>query len=111
MVSRPKRARGPTEEGNEENTGLSGYEHFRDQRIKENQERLQKLGILELSRKLKTDFATRKGLAKNPSDKKPLDSHPISGSPPRRSSRYWNPTPFYLFSLSFMGIRKKWVRS
>ncbi|KAE9448533.1 hypothetical protein C3L33_19570, partial [Rhododendron williamsianum] len=61
---------------------VSGYEQFRDQRIKENMERLQKLGILDLSRKLKTE--PKKRPKKDPSQKKPSST---SSDPPRRSSR------------------------
>ncbi|XP_058214064.1 uncharacterized protein LOC131325685 isoform X1 [Rhododendron vialii] len=61
---------------------VSGYEQFRDQRIKENMERLQKLGILDLSRNLKPE--PKKRLKKDPSQKKPSST---SSDPPRRSSR------------------------
>ncbi|KAL1336931.1 hypothetical protein AAHE18_10G098300 [Arachis hypogaea] len=54
------------------------YEHIRDQRMKENQERMQKLGLLKLSQKLKTQH-------QNPQrrPKKNIDD----ALPSRRSSR------------------------
>ncbi|THG21990.1 hypothetical protein TEA_017960 [Camellia sinensis var. sinensis] len=67
------------------NDEVSGYEQSRDQRIKENLQRMQKLGILDLSRQLNPPSKRPK---KNPSQKKP--SLP-SSDPPRRpspSSRY-----------------------
>ncbi|PSS26079.1 Cell division cycle-associated 7-like protein [Actinidia chinensis var. chinensis] len=60
---------------------VSGYEQFRDQRIRENMERMQKLGILDLSRKLKSESHPQKRPKRNPCEKKP------SIDPPRRSSR------------------------
>ncbi|XP_057495469.1 uncharacterized protein LOC130780499 [Actinidia eriantha] len=60
---------------------VSGYEQFRDQRIRENMERMQKLGILDLSRKLKSESQPPKRPKRNPCEKKP------SVDPPRRSSR------------------------
>ncbi|CAL5385745.1 unnamed protein product [Camellia sinensis] len=63
------------------NDEVSGYEQSRDQRIKENLQRMQKLGILDLSRQLNPPSKRPK---KNPSQKKP--SLP-SSDPPRRSSR------------------------
>ncbi|XP_028052953.1 cell division cycle-associated protein 7-like [Camellia sinensis] len=62
------------------NDEVSGYEQSRDQRIKENLQRMQKLGILDLSRQLNPPSKRPK---KNPSQKKP--SLP-SSDPPRRPS-------------------------
>ncbi|BBH09498.1 Zinc-finger domain of monoamine-oxidase A repressor R1 [Prunus dulcis] len=60
--SRPRHLGMNSGEGTVENgtAGVSGYEQFRDQRIKENNERLQKLGILDLALKLKPKAATPK---------------------------------------------------
>ncbi|XP_015944439.1 uncharacterized protein LOC107469575 [Arachis duranensis] len=61
-----------------QNEEPSMYEHIRDQRMKENQERMQKLGLLKLSQKLKTQH-------QNPQrrPKKNIDD----ALPSRRSSR------------------------
>ncbi|KAI8554389.1 hypothetical protein RHMOL_Rhmol05G0095000 [Rhododendron molle] len=108
-----KRIRGrPQEEEEEEvvveNEGkkkkseaVSGYEQFRDQRIKENMERLQKLGILDLSRKLKPE--PKKRPQKDPSQKKPSST---SSDPPRRSSRY----SLFFFFPSCLRTPKKAAR-
>lgn len=80
-AKRNRRAKEEEEEVENEGKKVSGYEQFRDQRIKENMERLNKLGILELSRKLKTEPKKPK---KNPSEKK---LSVASSDPPRRSSR------------------------
>lgn len=77
---------------------VSGYEQFRDQRIKENMERLQKLGILDLSRKLKPELKKRP--KKDPSQKKPSST---SSDPPRRSSRY---SLFFFFPSCLVPERK-----
>lgn len=76
------------QKGNGARSGaMSGYEQFRDQRIKENKERMQKLGLLDLSLKLKAQLGRPK---KTPgivsSEKKPHTPLPVSASP-RRSSR------------------------
>lgn len=76
------------QKGNGASSGaMSGYEQFRDQRIKENKERMQKLGLLDLSLKLKAQLGRPK---KTPgivsSEKKPHTPLPVSASP-RRSSR------------------------
>lgn len=63
---------------------LSGYEQFRQKRIKENEERLKKMGILDLSKKLKSEVLPPKP-SKRIKISKP--SLPPNGSP-RRSSRY-----------------------
>ena len=69
------------ENGGGEVSSSAGYEQFREQRIKANLERLQKLGIMDLSKKLKSEFKPPPK-PKNPSQKKP----PLS-LPSRRSSR------------------------
>lgn len=91
MVS--KKVKGPTaekipnkssEEEIKNGRGVSssaGYEQFREQRIKANLERMQKLGIMDLSKKLKSVFKPPPK-PKNPSQKKP----PLP-PPSRRSSR------------------------
>lgn len=68
---------------NESNNGgtTSEYEQSREQRIKENLQRMEKMGILDLSRKLKSDF-----LPPPPKRRKPSQIKPPSTSP-RRSSR------------------------
>lgn len=91
-MARAKRARKTSEnEGNVVQNENSGYEQFREQRIKENMERMQKLGILDLSQNLKKSHTKPKP---NPSDKKTHNPLPLSGSP-RRSTR------FFLFLFDF----------
>ncbi|KAK3002782.1 hypothetical protein RJ639_018340 [Escallonia herrerae] len=70
-----------TKKNESKNGGGGGeYEQSRDQRIKENLQRMEKLGILDLSRQLKS---TKKQPTRNPPKKR---AAPASGSP-RRSSR------------------------
>ncbi|KAG8637626.1 hypothetical protein MANES_15G144900v8 [Manihot esculenta] len=67
--------------------GGPGYEEFREQRIKENKERMKKLGIFDLSLKLKSQSRPNKKALRNVStQKKPQDPLTLSASP-RRSSR------------------------
>ena len=102
-----KRARDTNEQDNNgESTGngageASGYENFRNQRIKENMERMQKLGIPDLSQKLKSKTAPPKPTPKNPTEKKTQNPLPLPGSP-RRSSRY------FFFSLEYVWLVGKW---
>lgn len=71
---------------------ISGYEQCREKRIKANMERMQKLGILDLSRKLKSLPSYSPSPRKQSGRKTPQLSSPLSLSgPSRRSSR------FYLF--------------
>lgn len=66
---------------------MSGYEQFREQRVKENKERMQKLGLLDLSLKLKAQLGRPKKIPGNvSSEKKPSTPLPVTASP-RRSSR------------------------
>ncbi|XP_023874595.2 uncharacterized protein LOC111987116 [Quercus suber] len=93
-MARAKRARKTSEnEGNVVQNENSGYEQFREQRIKENMERMQKLGILDLSQNLKKSHTKPKPKPKpNPLDKKTHNPLPPSGSP-RRSTRLKTLTP------------------
>ncbi|XP_048424554.1 cell division cycle-associated protein 7 [Pyrus x bretschneideri] len=93
MVVRRNRRGGDSEEGGgatveNGSAGVSGYEHFRDQKIRENKERLQKLGILDLAKKLKTEAAA----PKRPYRPKTHNPLPNPGSP-RRSSRLKSVAP------------------
>ncbi|WCJ33801.1 Zinc-finger domain of monoamine-oxidase A repressor R1 [Euphorbia peplus] len=65
----------------------SSYEQLRQQRIKENNERMQKLGILELSLTLKSSTAPTPKSSPNPKLPKPLSASP------RRSSRLRSVNP------------------
>lgn len=72
---------------------ISDYEQSREERIKENLQRMQKLGIVDLSLQVKS-FLTPKRPPKNSSNRKPLRPSPLPPSePPRRSSRLQNVTP------------------
>ncbi|XP_043709586.1 cell division cycle-associated protein 7-like isoform X2 [Telopea speciosissima] len=71
-----------------------GYEQCRDKRIKENMERMQKLGILDLSLKLKSGLSSPKRTPRNTSERKtPHPSPLLSSAPSRRSSRLQNASP------------------
>lgn len=90
MVSRRKRCRGGgavAGDGTAAEVTAPGYEQLRDQRVRENLERMQKLGIIELSLKLKSTAATPKRFPKISSEKEPPNRSPAD-EPPRRSSRY-----------------------
>ncbi|KNA08778.1 hypothetical protein SOVF_159710 [Spinacia oleracea] len=71
---------------------VSGYEQTREQRIKENRERLQKLGIVDLSHQLNSIVATKRTPRRTPSERTtPLRSPSLGpADPPRRSSRLQN---------------------
>ena len=95
---------------------VSDYEQLREERIKENLERMQKLGIFDLSLKFKSVKPTRKNtITKTPRSLSPLRRP----GPVRRSSRYnllTHFTPFYCSidrflmllnrfqTLNFMGL-------
>ncbi|KAL7231889.1 hypothetical protein ACSBR2_010006 [Camellia fascicularis] len=72
---------------------VSGYEQCREERIKENLQRMQKLGIMDLSLKLKSLKPIRKNNFSN--RKSPPCPSPLTtpGGPLRRSSRLQNVTP------------------
>lgn len=77
-----RKTRAENEQNNE--NGVAEYEQSREERIKANLQRMQKLGILELSRNLKPP-------------PKPKSIHPqkpkpslTSSTSPRRSSRYFS---------------------
>ncbi|PIA56134.1 hypothetical protein AQUCO_00700468v1 [Aquilegia coerulea] len=79
------------------------YEQCREKRIKENMERMQKLGLFDLSSKLKSEILTPKRSPRKPYERKsPLDSSLQSSLPPRRSSRLQNVTP-----VSYTELREK----
>ncbi|CAK7329787.1 unnamed protein product [Dovyalis caffra] len=81
---------------------MPGYEQFRDQRIKENKERMQKLGLFGLSLKLKAQRGRPKKTPGNvASEKEPLIPLPVSASP-RRSSRLKS-----MASINYMEIQPK----
>ncbi|KAF8406362.1 hypothetical protein HHK36_008449 [Tetracentron sinense] len=73
---------------------ISGYEQFRDQRIKENMQRMKKLGIIDLSLKLKSELLPTKRTPRSHSERRTPSRSPLpSFGPPRRSSRFQNTTP------------------
>ncbi|KAJ3697406.1 hypothetical protein LUZ61_001111 [Rhynchospora tenuis] len=92
-----KRARSPPLTKSMEE-GTVDYEKYREERIKANMERMQKLGLLDLSRDVKGAFSTnsstnpkrRAFLSRNESKEK-VDLNPLL--PPRRSSRLQNVAP------------------
>ncbi|KAL9245757.1 hypothetical protein vseg_019373 [Gypsophila vaccaria] len=73
-------------------TGVSDYELTREQRIKENRERLMKLGIVDLSIQLKSVSSTPRRTPKY-ERKTPLKTPLVSSEPRRRSSRLQNAPP------------------
>lgn len=83
----------------EESHKKSDYEQAREERIKENRERMEKLGIFDLSLKFKSSTPARKN-SFNGKPNKCLSPLPPRG-PTRRSSRY---TSLPLFSCLVMGF-------
>lgn len=71
---------------------MSIYEQSREERIKENLQRLQKLGIVDLSQKLNSAVRTKRTTKHSRSDSPPFTPVLPSG-PLRRSSRLQNATP------------------
>ncbi|TQE07150.1 hypothetical protein C1H46_007203 [Malus baccata] len=72
------------------------YEQSREDRIRENCERMQKLGIVDISLQLKSNFQSTKS-TKSYSDRSTTPSGPPSIrslGPTRRSSRLKNATPY-----------------
>lgn len=80
---------------------ISQYEQSRELRIRENLERMQKLGILDLSLKLKSSAPSKQNRRKsvNPKASPPSFDLPPAG-PLRRSSRF-SPNPESLFLSSY----------
>ncbi|GAU46103.1 hypothetical protein TSUD_95750 [Trifolium subterraneum] len=70
-------------------SATSDYEQIREQRMKENAERMKKLGLLNLSLNLKLNKTPRPQIKKNPIP---------SDQSERRSSRYY----YYYFYLQFL---------
>ena len=69
---------------------MSEYERCREERIKENLERMKKLGILDLSLKLKASAKPTRRYSNGSGQKTPQRESPVSRhvGPVRRSSRY-----------------------
>ncbi|KAL8160442.1 hypothetical protein V2J09_001979 [Rumex salicifolius] len=70
----------------------AGYEQQREQRIKENLQRMQKLGIADLSLKLKTSVAAKRA-PRNFSSERKTPIRVLANEPRRRSSRLQNVEP------------------
>ncbi|KAA8547258.1 hypothetical protein F0562_003878 [Nyssa sinensis] len=83
---------GETQTPTDDSQNFSGYEQFRAERIKENLDRMQKLGILDLSLKLKSLKPTPKNSPSYRKTPQHLSQLPPSGAI-RRSSRLQNATP------------------
>ncbi|PON53052.1 Zinc-finger domain of monoamine-oxidase A repressor R [Trema orientale] len=81
-----------------------GYEQSRDLRIKENKERMEKLGIPDLSLKLKSHSAPKKRFSRDPYEKK-AQTLPRPDGSPRRSSRIKTLAP-----VSYVELRPKGTR-
>ncbi|XP_050208476.1 uncharacterized protein LOC126657754 [Mercurialis annua] len=77
---------------NDQNPKLSPYEQSRNDRIKSNLERMQNLGLVNLSRQLNSLTSPKRTPRNNPSSEKYCSPLPPSG-PTRRSSRLHNATP------------------
>ncbi|KAJ6740231.1 ZINC-FINGER DOMAIN OF MONOAMINE-OXIDASE A REPRESSOR R1 [Salix purpurea] len=87
-----------------ESPKISVYEQTREERIKENLERMQKLGLMDLSLKLKACTAPPK---RTPRTSPSSTKHPtpfLPRGPLRRSSRLQNSTPV---SYSEVALTKK----
>ncbi|KAM7516585.1 hypothetical protein LguiA_006168 [Lonicera macranthoides] len=93
-------------QNNQSHIKLSRYELSREERIKENLERMEKLGILDLSLKLKSlHNPTPRNNNKSYNRKTPQRVEPLPPSGPvRRSSRLQNSTPV---SYSEVNLSKK----
>ncbi|KAL5714437.1 hypothetical protein ACHQM5_016401 [Ranunculus cassubicifolius] len=91
---------------------VSGYEQCREKRIRENMERMQKLGLFDLSSKLNSEICSPKRSLRRIFQRKTSQSSPLDSSlPPRRSSRLQNGTPIsYSENPEPKGTRKKGVR-
>lgn len=92
FASMRKRGRNPNQQQMKETPKVSVYEQWREERIKENLERMQKLGIFDLSLKLKSPPPTSSGKANRNRDTPSSNRFPPS-RPTRRSSRLQNATP------------------
>lgn len=90
---------------------ISGYEQCREKRIKENMERMQKLGILDLSLKLKSLPTSSPSPRKQSGRKMPQLSSPLSPSgPSRRSSRFYLFVCFFsLFLFPEVFAQRGWI--
>ncbi|WOH10054.1 hypothetical protein DCAR_0729515 [Daucus carota subsp. sativus] len=85
---------------------MSEYERCREERIKENLERMKKLGILDLSLKLKASAKPKRRCNNGSGQKTPQRESPVSRhvGPVRRSSRLGSVTPI---SYSELPLSKK----
>lgn len=81
VVGGRKRGNGSSSKSSSEAGVAADYEERRAQRMKENMERMKKLGILDLSKQLKQDRVSHKKRAAT------VSTLPASNDPPRRSSR------------------------
>ncbi|XP_050364416.1 uncharacterized protein LOC126783072 [Argentina anserina] len=88
---------------------VSDYEQIRDQRIKENKERMQKLGIFDISNHLKSKPSAASKRRRDPPSKDPSDQTnpkpPLS--PARRSSRLKTLAPVSYVELRPKGKKEK----
>ncbi|KAG9440771.1 hypothetical protein H6P81_020936 [Aristolochia fimbriata] len=80
----------------------TGYEQLRDERIKDNLERMHKLGILDLSRQLKSEGQCRKRVHRNQNENRSPRVLSPAG-PARRSSRLQNLTPVSYVEVGVRG--------
>ncbi|CAM8925141.1 unnamed protein product [Rhodiola kirilowii] len=91
----------------EEESDVLDYEKTREKRIKENMERMQKLGILDMSLQLKSAIMSRKPARKRKAldfKNTPVREADVLPRPTRRSSRLQNVTPV---SYVEVGAEKK----
>lgn len=98
---KPEDERAMAKKRGERGEGTAGegggeYEKVREKRIKENTERMQKLGIFDLSLKLKAPLRKTPRKVSSSTAKKTKTPRPLS-APPRRSSRYFSFFPFLGF--------------
>ncbi|GAA0163154.1 hypothetical protein LIER_19095 [Lithospermum erythrorhizon] len=89
MVRKRSRSCAETQQNAEEVEMVCGYERSREERIKENLERMQKLGILNLSLQVKSLKPSSKSTSRTHFPASPLPPP----APSRRSSRLQNATP------------------
>ncbi|KAL5557161.1 hypothetical protein UlMin_039397 [Ulmus minor] len=93
----------------QKNEKISDYEQSREERIKQNFEKMQKLGIFDLSLKIKSNIHQNRPKKNRPSNKTPPTPLILRPSgPSRRSSRLQNVTPVSYMEEPAGKKEKRW---
>ncbi|KAL5714887.1 hypothetical protein ACHQM5_016789 [Ranunculus cassubicifolius] len=96
LKKRPRTLETPKQPQSTISDVVSNYEQCREKRIKENMERMQKLGLFDLSSKLKSENISPNRVHGKPYQRRTTPQPSLVQSstlPPRRSSRIQNATP------------------